>query len=189
MGIRDEQLKVFEQMIIFQQRILCHRLPQSFNQIEEMTDKIDNMNAKNKHIQEAKRRKLDRTLQDYETKLLDYEHRYQDEFSKLEMQLWKQHYSGARDHYDRMMQCLQDYLNHRSNRTIRTIRYREACVRTALQKLQRRQMSQKSKKKANKVDVYPQVIVDTKKLSLNQRQLDYLSQRGECDPILVCLHL
>ena len=189
MGIRDEQLKVFEQMIIFQQRILCHRLPQSFNQIEEMTDKTDNMTVQNKHVQEAKRRKLDRTLQDYETKLLDCEHRYQDEFSKLEMQLWKQHYSETRDHYDRMMQSLQDYFDQHKHRTMRTIRYREACVRTALQKLQRRQMSRKSKKKAKKVDVYPQVIVDTKKLSLNQRQLDYLSQRGEWNPILVCLHL
>ena len=178
-GIRDEQLKVFEQMIIFQQRILCHRLPQSFNQIEEMTAHIDNQNGQNKHIQEAKRRKLDQALQDYETKLLDCEHRYQSEFSNLERQLWIQHFSGTRDHYDRIIQSLKDYLTHLSHRTIRTIRYRETYVRTALRKLQRRQMSQKSKKKTSKVDVYPQVIVDKKKICLNQRPLDYLSQRGE----------
>ena len=178
-GIWDEQLKVFEQMILFQQRILCHRLPQSFNQIEEITDHAGKINVQNKTIQEAKRYKLDQALENYETKLLDCEHRYQSEFSHLEIQLCKEHYAETRDYYDHLMQCLQNYLNHRKYRTIRTIRYREAYVRTALRKLHRRQMSRKSKKKTNKVDVYPQVIVDTRKISLNQRQLDYLSQRGE----------
>jgi hypothetical protein len=185
-NIRDEQLKVFEQMSFFQQRILCHRLPQSLDECEDMTDLTNNIHVQNKSIQEAKRRQLDRTLKHYETQLLDYDHLYEQEWYNLEIELLKQYYPANKLNYDQIIECLQNFLNHRQYRTIRTIRYREACMGVALRKIQRRHMSKKTKntnknkkkKKNRMIEVYPQVIVDTSKLCLNQRQLDYLSHRG-----------
>jgi hypothetical protein len=127
-SIRIEQLKVFEQMTLFQQRILCRRLLRSFNHTGDKTDYTGNINIQNKSIQEAKRRKLDQALEHYERKLLDYECCYQNELSNLEAQLWIQHHFETRHYYDGMVQCLQEYLNHRQHRTLRTIRYQEARV-------------------------------------------------------------
>ena len=177
-------------MTIFQQRILCHRLPQSFNQNERITDHTaHNINLQNKSLQEEKRRQLDRTLESYETKLLDYENHYETEYSYLEIQLWREYYSEARDYYDRIVESLQVYLTHRQSRTLRTIRFGEKYVRSVLRQLQRRRTSRKTKHKKKKnnnndtnkrmINVYPQVIIDTTKVCLNQRQLDYLSQRGK----------
>ena len=177
-SIRDEQLKVFEEMTFFQQRILCHRLPQSLNKNEDITDLTNNnIHVQNKNIQEAKRRQLDRILKQYETQLLDYEHLYEKEWCNLETELFKQYYSTNKIHYGDIIECLQNFFNHRQQRTIRTIRYREACVGVVLRKIQRRHISKKTKKK-KMIDVYPQVIVDVSKLCLNKRQLDYLSHRG-----------
>lgn len=180
-SIRDEQLKVFEQMTLFQQRILCHRLPRSFDPLKEnITDQTNHTHLQNKSFQEAKRQQLNRVLEHYETSLLDNENHYQQELCHFEKQLWRYHYSENKAHCDLMVQSVQDYLNHRQRRTMQTIRYGEACVRTALRKLQRRQTSQKNNEK-NKgmVSVYPQVILDVSKTPLNKRQLDFLSHRGK----------
>ncbi|CAF1565017.1 unnamed protein product [Didymodactylos carnosus] len=130
--IRDEQLKVFEQMITFQQRILCHRLPHSSDDISSVAD------GERKVSQEAKRQQLDLELAQYETQFLDYEQYYQKELSVLEMDLWKIHCSDVKHQFDHMMQSVQTYLNHRKNQSIRLIRYKESCLRVRLRKLQRR---------------------------------------------------
>lgn len=168
-------------MTLFQQRILCHRLPRSIDQVKEnITDHINDIHLQNKSIQELKRRQVDRALEQYETNLLENENQYQNELCNFERQLWRSHYSENKAHCDRMVQNVQDYLNRRQNRMMRTIRHGEACVRTALRKLQRNQISRKNKSKNKRiVDVYPQVILDVSKTSLNQCQLDYLSQRGK----------
>lgn len=168
-------------MTLFQQRILCHRLPRSFDQMNEnITDHTNHTHMLNKNVQETKRQQLDRCLEKYETSLLDNEDHYQNELCHFERQLWRHHYSENRAHCDLIVQCVQNYLNHRQYRTIRTIRYEEVCVRTALRKLHRRQTSGKNHEKNKSiVDVYPQVILDVTKTSLNQRQLNYLSHRGK----------
>lgn len=168
--MRDEQLKIFERMKLFQQRILCHRLPRSFHQMTPTTSTLKT-NVQTKSIQDDKRQRLHLHLEQYEQQLLEHEHRYQKELSDLETHLWKQHYSDARNHYDRMMQCLQGYLTHHKNRTLRTIRYHESYVRAALRKLARQSKPM--------IDVYPQVMVDVRKVCLNRHQLDYLSHHGK----------
>ena len=147
---------------------------------ENITDHTNHIHLQNKSIQELKRRQLDRALEQYEANLLENENQYQNDLSNFERQLWRYHYSENKAHCDRMVQSVQDYLNRRQHRMMRTIRYGEACVRTALRKLQRNQTSRKNNSKNKRiVDVYPQVILDVSKTSLNQRQLDYLSHRGK----------
>lgn len=194
MMIRDEQMKTFEQMTMFQQRIVCHPLPRSTDDMRDMDDGKWDVNGKNKAMQEMKRQQLHQQLEQYEAELLDHEHRYHKELSSLEVNLWKQYYSDTNNQFDRIMQCLQSYLNHRKNQTMRVIRYKESCLRTRLRKLQRRQTSQEKKKKkkkktVTKIDVYPQVIVDTKRVCLSSAQLNYLSHHGKCKLGKLILHL
>lgn len=95
-AIRDDQLKIFEQMTMFQQRILCHRLPRLSVDMREMDDGEKNSNAKNKVIQEVKRRQLHIKLEQYEMQLLDYEQHFQKEFSDLEMSVWQQQHLNTK---------------------------------------------------------------------------------------------
>ncbi|CAM4904655.1 unnamed protein product [Rotaria socialis] len=70
------------------------------------------------------------------------------------------------------MTLLKCYLSHFANRLIRQIRYNEACVHVKLVRQHRRHLLSKQQI----VDVYPQIIVDVPKISLNRIQLDYLSK-------------
>ena len=159
---------------MFQQRIVCHRLPPATDSdLRAMTDR--------KGIQEAKRRQLHAQLIQFEAQLMDSEQRYCQELSRLEMDVWNRSFSSKKNAFDRIMQCVQACFNHWKSQSLRSIRFREACLRAALIKLQRRQASRKTHKKNNKVmiDVYPQVIVDAKQVCLDQQQLAYLSHHGK----------
>ncbi|CAM2725150.1 unnamed protein product [Rotaria socialis] len=70
------------------------------------------------------------------------------------------------------MTLLKCYLSHYTNRLIRKIRYKEAWVHVTLARQHRRHLLSKQQI----VDVYPQIIVDVPKISLNRIQLDYLSK-------------
>ncbi|CAF4576880.1 unnamed protein product [Rotaria socialis] len=72
------------------------------------------------------------------------------------------------------MTLLKCYLSHYTNRLIRKIRYKEAWVHVTLARQHRRHLLSKQQI----VDVYPQIIVDVPKISLNRIQLDYLSKSG-----------
>ncbi|CAM4958271.1 unnamed protein product [Rotaria socialis] len=72
------------------------------------------------------------------------------------------------------MTLLKCYLSHYTNRLIRQIRYKEACVHVKLVRRHHRHLLSKQQI----VDVYPQIIVDVPKISLNRIQLDYLSKSG-----------
>jgi hypothetical protein len=178
--IRDQQLNIFEQMTMFQQRIVCHRLPQSLEDIPERNDQKESVNVNNKWIQEMKRQKLHLELEQYERQILDYEHRYQQALSNFELDLWKTYYSDSKNQFDRIMQCLRAYFNHWKTRSMRAIRYKESCLRAKLRRHQRRHtLAQKKEKKEKQiVDAYPQVIIDAAKVCLNRHQLDFLSHRG-----------
>ncbi|CAM4962845.1 unnamed protein product, partial [Rotaria socialis] len=70
------------------------------------------------------------------------------------------------------MTLLKCYLSHYTNRLLRQIRYKEACVHVKLVRRHHRHLLSKQQI----VDVYPQTIVDVPKISLNRIQLDYLSK-------------
>ncbi|CAF5006176.1 unnamed protein product, partial [Rotaria socialis] len=82
--IRKKQLKIFEDLTIFEQRILCHSLPKTFDDIPIVTYQNLFGNEANKIMQELKRRKLNDQLKNYELKLQDYEDLYQTEINIFE---------------------------------------------------------------------------------------------------------
>ncbi|CAF4502130.1 unnamed protein product [Rotaria socialis] len=76
------------------------------------------------------------------------------------------------------MTLLKCYLSHYTNRLIRQISYTEACVHVKLVRRHHRHLLSKQQI----VDVYPQIIVDIPKISLNRIQLDYLS-KSDSNPL------
>ncbi len=53
--IRKKQWQVFQDMTMFQQQILCHKLPHSFNNIKmPNNDKESQLNVRHKMIQDFK---------------------------------------------------------------------------------------------------------------------------------------
>ncbi|CAF5171748.1 unnamed protein product, partial [Rotaria magnacalcarata] len=121
-----------------------------------------------------KRRKLNDQLKNYELKLQHYEDLYQTEINIFESKLIQTSLNHQHIQADIFMTLLKCYLSHYTNRLIRQIRYKEACVHVKLLRQHRRHFLSKQQI----VDVYPQIIVDVPKISLNRIQLDYLSKSG-----------
>ncbi|CAF4187775.1 unnamed protein product, partial [Rotaria magnacalcarata] len=170
--IRKKQLNIFEDLTIFEQRILCHSLPKKFDDIPILTYQNLFGNEANKIMQELKRRKLNDQLKNYELKLQHYEDLYQTEINIFESKLIQTSLNHQHILADIFMTLLICYLSHYTNRLIRQIRYKEACVHVKLVRQHRRHLLSKQQI----VDVYPQIIGDVSKISLNRIQLDYLSK-------------
>ncbi|CAF3334786.1 unnamed protein product [Rotaria socialis] len=170
--IRKKQLKIFEDLTIFEQPIICHSLPKTFDDIPIVTYQNLFGNEANKIMQELKRRKLNDQLKNYELKLQDYEDLYQTEINIFESKLIQTSLNHQHIQADIFMTLLKCYFTHHTNRLIRQIRYKEACLHVKLVRQHRRHLLLKQQI----VDVYPQIIVDVPKISLNRLQLDYLSK-------------
>ncbi|CAF4970036.1 unnamed protein product, partial [Rotaria socialis] len=130
--IRKKQLKIFEDLTIFEQRILCHSLPKTFDDIPIVTYQNLFGNEANKIMQELKRRKLNDQLKNYELKLQDYENLYQTEINIFESKLIQTSLNHQHIQADIFMTLLKCYLSHGTNRLIRQIRYKEACAHVKL---------------------------------------------------------
>jgi hypothetical protein len=76
--IRRKQLKIFEDLTMFEQRILCHKLSKSFDSIQIDYHEEQCVNRYNKIIRDKKRRLLNVELEQYEIKIQHYEHLYQE---------------------------------------------------------------------------------------------------------------
>ena len=173
-------MKLFENLTMFEQRILCRKLPKSFSFIQAEIDQEQCVNKRNKIIQELKRRMLNIELEQYEMKIQHYEHLYQQDFHTLQLQILNPTSSDHKCQVNILVHCVNLYLHHYTNRVIRQIRYKESRLHVKLIHHYRRHSV--SKKKI--IDVYPQIIVDASKVSLNQTQLDYLSHNGKLTIIL-----
>ncbi|CAF1234089.1 unnamed protein product [Rotaria magnacalcarata] len=176
--IRKKQLKIFEDLTIFEQRILCHSLPKTFDDIPIVTYQNLFGNEANKTIRELKRRKRNDQLKNYELKFQHYEDLYPTKIDIFQSKLIQTSLNHQHIQADIFMTLLKCYLNHNTNRLIRQIRYKEACVHVKLVRQYRRHLLSKQQI----VDVYPQIIVDVPKISLNRIQLDYLSKSGKSIP-------
>ncbi len=174
-SIRRKQLKLFEELTMFEQRILCHQLPQSFHDINIDTDVQENVNKHKKNIQEFKRRMLNLELEKYEMKIQQYEHLYQEELIAFQAEISNTN-SSHLCQLDVLMRSVQTYLNYHTDILIRQVRWKESLYHVKLLRHYHRQLLSARK---NVIDVYPQVIVDVEKISLNRIQLDYLSRNGE----------
>ena len=160
-------MRSFESFTTFQQRVLCHRLPKSFDDIPP-----DNAHPLQKHRQDSKRHLLTVEFERYETELRGHGHAYELEWTRARL-------SVQQEESDVALQCLEEYLAQYTDRHIRTIRFEESRLHTSLSR--RRSPSTIA---TAPIDVYPQVIVDTDKVLLNRGQLDYLSRHGR-GPVVV----
>ena len=174
--IRKKQFKIFEHLTMFEQRILCHQLPDSFNSVTTCNDAEQSTNKQTKIVQDLKRQMLDVKLQQYETNIQRYEHLYQQELDRFQSDIYKTESSYQISHVNEIMYFVKIYVYHHTKLFIRRIRYKESCLHVKLLRHQRRRQSRIAHKT---IDVYPQIIVDVPHVSLNRNQLDYLSRTGE----------
>ena len=171
-------MELFEELTIFEQRILCHKLPNSFDSIDIDLNLQQSANKRNKVIQEIKRRMLNVRIEEYESKIQHYEHLYQQEFDALQLQILNPSSSPQKCQTDILLYFVKLYLNHVTNRHMRQIRYKESRLHIKLMRQSRHDRHHPSSKKKT-INVYPQIIVDVPKVSLNRTQLDYLSHNGK----------
>jgi hypothetical protein len=82
--IRQKQLKIFKDLIMFEQRIVCHELPNSFNSITINFNQEQGVNKRNKMVQDLKRQMLNVELEQYELKIQHYEHLYVQELATFQ---------------------------------------------------------------------------------------------------------
>jgi DNA gyrase/topoisomerase IV subunit B len=160
---------------MFEQRILCHKLPKSFDPIRTDIEQDHCANKRNKIIQELKRRMLNKELEKYEQKIQHYEHLYQQELATLHEQILNPPSSKQKWQVETLMYFVKQYFSHHTDRFLRQIRYRESCRHAKLLRHYRRHSALSHKT----VDVYPQTIIDVSNIGLNRTQLNYLSHNGE----------
>ena len=116
---------------------------------------------------------LNGQLGKYESKMQEYECLYQRELTAFEHELLHTNYNHQNNERNNIINCVKTYLNHQTNKWIRTIRFQKACLH---QKFSRHHHSSLQHET---VHVYPQVIVDASKVLLNPVQFDYLSHNGK----------
>ncbi|CAF1496317.1 unnamed protein product [Didymodactylos carnosus] len=86
-NIRNKQLKLFEDLTMFEQRFLSLKLPKSFDCIKAGIDQEQCVNKRNKIIQELKRRMLNVELVQYEMNIQHYEHLYQQDLTACQLEI------------------------------------------------------------------------------------------------------
>ncbi len=74
------------------------------------------------------------------------------------------------------MYFVKIHVYHHIKLFLHQIHYKESCFHANLLRQHRRH---KSRSVSKTIDVYPQIIVDVRKVRLNQSQLDYLSRTGQ----------
>ncbi len=165
---------------MFEQRILCHKLPSSFNSITINNNEEHCVIKRNKMVQDLKRQMLNVKLEQYELKIQHYEHLYEQELATFQSEIYKTESSYQICHLNELMYYVKIYLYHHTKLLLRQIRYKESCFHVRLLRHHRRRRRRlHSFTLSNTTDVYPQIIVDVPKVSLNRNELDYLSRTGK----------
>ena len=127
-------------------------------------------------MQDVKRQMLNMQLEEYELETQHYEHLYEEELITFKSEIYKTKSFRQMSNLEMLMHFVKTYVYHHTNKIIRRIRYKESRLHVKLLQHQHRHQSLRSTKT---IDVYPQIIVDVPKVSLNSNQLDYLSQTGQ----------
>jgi hypothetical protein len=161
---------------MFEQRILYHKLPNSFDTININNNEEQCVNKRNKMIQDLKRQMLNAELERYELKIQHYEHLYEQGLVTFQSEIYKTESSYQISHLSELMYFVKIYVYHHTKLLLHQIRYKESCFHVKLLRQQRRH---KSRSASKTIDVYPQIIVDVPKITLNRSQLDYLSRTGQ----------
>ena len=137
-------------MTMFEQRIVCHRLPKSVYQTTADLEQRQLTNKHRKMVQELKRLILNVELEDYETAIQSYECSYQQELATLEQQILNPTSDEHKCQTDTLMYFLHSYLKQLTDRLLRRMRFKESCLRTSLMRHQRRQQQSSSDEGRNR---------------------------------------
>jgi len=106
-------------------------------------------------IRDSKRQSLAKTLETFELDIERNEYLYQEELLRLfEYELFEQQQS---DQIENFMNCLNNYLKHRTDKGIREIRYKETIFRRKLNHSRHRRSPSVTNRTVN---VYPEVIIE-----------------------------
>jgi len=157
---------------MFEQQILCHKLPDSFNSITINFNQEQDVNKRSKMIQYLKRQMLNTELEQYELKIQHYEHLFEQELTAFQSEIYKTQSSYQICHSSKLMHYVKIYVSQHKKLLLCQIRYKESIFHVKL-------LRHQSLTLGNTVDVYPQIIVDVSNVSLTPSQLDYLSRKGQ----------
>jgi hypothetical protein len=146
-------------------------------------DEEPHVDGRPKIIQDFKRRMLNIELEQYEIEIQHYEYLYEQELDAFKSETFKINSFYQISRFNMLIHFVKTYVYHHTNLLIRQIRYKESCLHVKLIRHQRRCQSVKTNKI---IDVYPQIIVDIPKVSLNSIQLEYLSRTGGFELLFHC---
>ena len=143
-AIRKKQLKVFEQLTMFEQRIVCQQLPNSFYEASTSIDAKQNINKCKKTIQEFKRRMLNGELEQFEINIQQYEDLYQEQLNAFQLEMVDNTNSHQLCQLEMLKHLVQTYLYHHTTKFIRHIRWKESNYHVKLVQCYYRQLSSTS---------------------------------------------
>lgn len=161
---------------MFEQRILCHQLPNSFDLMTTNDNEEQCGNERKKMAQGAKRQMLHTQLELYELKIQHYDHLYEQTLAVFQAEINKTKSFYQMSESNMLMHFIKIYVYHHTKLMLRRIRYKESRLHVKLLRHQHRRQSLPANKT---IDVYPRIIVDVPNVSLNHHQLDYLSRTGQ----------
>jgi hypothetical protein len=155
--IRKQKLKKIVNLTMFQEPILCHKLPKLFDSIKAHNNEEELANKRHKIIQDFKRRMLNIELGQYEIGIQQYEYLYEQELTAFESETCKINSPYQMCRLNMLMYFVETFLYHYTKRLIRRIRYKESCLHVKLVRHHHRHQKLATSKI---IDVYPQIIVD-----------------------------
>jgi hypothetical protein len=125
-------MQVFENLTMFEQRILCHKLPNSFNTINMNNNQEHSVNIRNKMVQDLKRHMLNLELEQYEIKIQHYEDLYEKELATFQSEIYNTGSLYQIEHRNKIVYFVKIYVHHHTQRLLRQIRYNESCFHVKL---------------------------------------------------------
>ncbi|CAF3367311.1 unnamed protein product [Rotaria socialis] len=164
--IREQQVKIWEQLLMLRMRILDKFLPQHFDDLEHFIAP----NIYSPVI--TKRSWLNVILHAYEIKIQEYDRQYQYELIQLKSQLLKSMTLNG----ESMFHHLNEYANSRTKKLKMDIHHRVSSYRKIL--LQNRQRSLSSTK--NIIGVCPEPYLDLMSNPFNTNEWNHLSLGPSC---------
>lgn len=176
-------------MTMFETSILCNKLPRSINSLDKLISSNESLSALlsnenssdsqkeslkqyRKLIRDCKRDMLMEMLKNYETNFEENEYLYQEELFRFEYE-FSTHVNEIKD----LVSSLHNYLNHRTDRITRDIRYKEAILRMKL-KYPRHRRKLSSSDVDTSINIYPEAIVETLENIFTREELNFLSSTG-----------
>jgi len=178
-NLRQQQLEVYEEVIILNERILHQFLPPNFDQLEEYIAQdyywppiadhtLPEMKTKRRKIlQKIKRNLLNMYMYAYRFKINDYQQQYEQLLDQIELNFSS---NTMIINEQSLFNAIKLYMIHRTNRIKEEIYHKIIDFRQIL--THRRQRSSTAKKA---ISVSPQVTVNVLHHTLHDDELDHLS--------------